>query len=641
MAEAAYIQATLMSGRFLKVGEKLENSVSIIFSLEEEVGALAKTLKIFKKHAVNLVHIESRSSVRLPGYEFMVELDVESGDIEGALEEIKKNATYFQIITRDYKDNSDAVPWFPVHIKDLDKFANQILTYFSRFANQILTYFSRFANQILTYFSRFANHILTHFSRFTNQILTYYFKLFNQILTYFSRFADQILTYYSRFANQILTYFSRFANQVLTYFSRFANQILTYYSRLFNQILTYYSRFANQILTYYSRFANQILTYYSRFANQILTCYSRFANQILTYYSRFANQILTYFSRFANQILTYFSRFANQILTYFSRFANQILTYYSRFPNQILTYYSRFANQILTYGSELDSDHPGFTDPVYRARRKECADIAFNYKHGNPIPDVEYTEEEKATWRTVYTNLKKLYKTHACYEHNHVFPLLEENCGYGPDNIPQLQQISNFLPFAIFKGVTGFQLRPVAGLLSSRDFLAGLAFRNLKKNIYFCIQKLSLSQEIGLASLGASDEYIEKLATCYWFTVEFGICRQDGEIKAYGAGLLSSYGELEWCLSGKPDLRPFEPAVTGEQKYPITDHQPVYYITESFEDAKQKMINFAATIPRPFGVRYDPYTQTIQLLDSKRQIQKLIQNINGEIRTLIDAFEKF
>merc|ERR1712088_1259403 len=322
----------------------------------------------------------------------------------------------------------------------------------------------------------------------------------------------------------------------------------------------------------------------------------------------------------------------------------------------------RFANQILSYGSELDSDHPGFTDQVYRARRKEFADIASNYKHGEPIPDPGYTAQEKKVWKEVYTNLTRLYKTHACYEHNHVFPLLEENCGYSPDEIPQLQVVSDFL-----RSVTGFTLRPVAGLLSSRDFLAGLAFRVFHSTQYIrhhtrpnytpepdvCHELLGhvplfadpafaqFSQEIGLASLGASDEYIEKLATCYWFTIEFGITRQNGQLKAYGAGLLSSFGELEWCLSGKPEHREFDPAVTGLQKYPITEYQPIYFVTESFEDAKQRMIDFAATIPRPFGVRYDPYTQTIQLLDSKRQIQKLLTNINHEMRTLCDAFTKF
>merc|ERR1719430_1628565 len=235
--------------------------------------------------------------------------------------------------------------------------------------------------------------------------------------------------------------------------------------------------------------------------------------------------------------------------------------------------------------------------------------------------------QEREVWRIVYTKLKKLYKTHACYEHNHVFPLLEENCGYSPEDIPQLQTVSDFL-----KSITGFQLRPVAGLLSSRDFLAGLAFRVFHSTQYIrhpskplytpepdvCHELLGhvplfadpafaqFSQEIGLASLGAPDDYITKLATTYWFTVEFGLCRQAGELKAYGAGLLSSFGELEWCLSDGPELKAFDPAKTGETKYPITQHQPLYYVTESFDDAKQKMIDYAATIPRKFGVRYDP-----------------------------------
>uniref|UniRef100_A0A8C5FSL5 phenylalanine 4-monooxygenase n=1 Tax=Gadus morhua TaxID=8049 RepID=A0A8C5FSL5_GADMO len=317
------------------------------------------------------------------------------------------------------------------------------------------------------------------------------------------------------------------------------------------------------------------------------------------------------------------------------------------FPNDIQDL-DRFANQILSYGSELDSDHPGFTDPVYRSRRKEFADIAYNYRHGQVIPKVEYTAEEKTTWGTVFMELKTLYPTHACREHNRVFPLLEKYCGYRQDNIPQLEEISRFL-----QSCTGFRLRPVAGLLSSRDFLAGLAFRVFHSTQYILHPALlghvplfadpsfaQFSQEIGLASLGAPDEFIEKLATVYWFTVEFGLCKQGTEIKAYGAGLLSSFGELQYCLTDKPQLRPFEPAKTSLQKYPITEFQPVYFVAESFEDAKERVRKFAATIPRPFTVRYNAYTQSIEVLDNTQQLRNLAENINNEMGLLCNALKK-
>jgi phenylalanine-4-hydroxylase len=330
------------------------------------------------------------------------------------------------------------------------------------------------------------------------------------------------------------------------------------------------------------------------------------------------------------------------------------------FPMRI-TDLDSFADKVLEAGEELSSDHPGFSDAVYRKRRADIVASAKTYRHGQAIPRIDYTEEELKTWNVVYSKLKELYPSHACAEHNRVFPLLEKFCGYGPNNIPQLEDISKFLQLA-----TGWRVKPVMGLLSSRDFLNALAFRVFHSTQYIrhsskpfytpepdvCHELLGhvplfadpefaeFSHAIGLASLGVSDEDIERLATCYWFTVEFGLCRQAGKMKAYGAGLLSSFGELDYCLTDKPEKKPFNPNITGSTKYPITEYQPVYFYTESFKDAAKQMLEFSMTLNRPFELRYNPYTLSVEILDSKEKLISYMHQISSELSEVARAIQK-
>jgi len=294
------------------------------------------------------------------------------------------------------------------------------------------------------------------------------------------------------------------------------------------------------------------------------------------------------------------------------------------------------ASHTLDAGTDLTADHPGFSDASYRARRAHIDRLARSYRHGDPIPRVDYAESEVQTWGIIYPRLRRLHDAHACAEFQRAVRELERSCGYAPDNIPQAADVSAFL-----EARTGFRIRPVAGLLSPRDFLNGLAFR-----VFFATQYIrhhsrplytpepdvvhelvghapmfadtafaDLSQEIGLASLGAGDNDIVRLARCYWHSVEFGLLREASGLKAYGAGLLSSFGELEYAMGADPEPAPeyrdWDPNAAAERDHPITDYQPVYFVAESLQDAKQRMRAFCRELPRPFYARYNTATERI------------------------------
>lgn len=100
-------------GNYIRTGRDSFKSTCIIFSPpSEEVGLLARYLKIFEKYRVNLIHIESRPSARMPSkYQFMVEC-APSEDLGNAIAELRDTCEYLNVISRDYRDNKgEFVSW--------------------------------------------------------------------------------------------------------------------------------------------------------------------------------------------------------------------------------------------------------------------------------------------------------------------------------------------------------------------------------------------------------------------------------------------------------------------------------------------------------------------------------------------------
>jgi phenylalanine-4-hydroxylase len=97
-------------------------------------------------------------------------------------------------------------------------------------------------------------------------------------------------------------------------------------------------------------------------------------------------------------------------------------------------------------------------------------DLAENFKDDPTLSDIEYTDSEKAIWKTVFGACMKDVTKHGCKEYLVGLNKLVKTVGVNENEIPQLNDISNYMT-----AETGWTIRPVAGLISPRDFFDGLA----------------------------------------------------------------------------------------------------------------------------------------------------------------------
>lgn len=256
--------------------------------------------------------------------------------------------------------------------------------------------------------------------------------------------------------------------------------------------------------------------------------------------------------------------------------------------------------------SLLPLDHPGAHDPAYRTRRNYIADLARQYRLDpeHKIPDVAYTAQETTVWRHVSRQLEKAHARRACS----LYLEAKQQLGISPFRIPQLGELSAKLTAA-----SGFRLAPIEGLVETRAFLSWLGKRTMLSTQYirhhsrpdytpepdvvhevighipmFTVPDFAdFSEFIGKGAVVATDEQLEQLGRLYWFTVEFGLIEEAGDIKAFGAGLLSSFSELEHAFTDKVERRPFNLEEVIHTKFDYSDMQPLLFVIPSYAYLKE------------------------------------------------------
>lgn len=267
-------------------------------------------------------------------------------------------------------------------------------------------------------------------------------------------------------------------------------------------------------------------------------------------------------------------------------------------------------------GVDLPDDHPGFHDAGYRQRRGVIASLGAAHRPGQLIPDVPYTRAEDEVWRIVSSELSVLHRRFACAE----YLAGAERLHLPADRVPQLREVD-----AAVHALTGFHIQPVPGLVPASDFYGALADRRFLSTQYIRHHSVpfytpepdivheivghgnmlasdrfaDLYEEAGKASRRATTaEALEFFSKVFWFTLEFGVVDEVGadghsEPRAYGAGLCSSYGEIQVFRAA--ELRPWDLTAMGTTHYDITHYQPVLYVAPSIDFVIDELTVFFAS----------------------------------------------
>ena len=257
---------------------------------------------------------------------------------------------------------------------------------------------------------------------------------------------------------------------------------------------------------------------------------------------------------------------------------------------------------------ELGEGHPGMHDPVYRQRRDVIATAASRWTPGEPAPAVDYTDDEHEVWRVVCDDLRDKHETYACRE----FLDGKEALGLPTDRVPQLEELSDGI-----EPLTGFRYRPAAGLVPLREFYGALADHSFWATQYVRHHSVplytpepdvlhevvghgntladprftELYEAAGAASRRVeSAEALEFVSRVFWFTLEFGVVHEPDGLKAFGAGILSSPGEIEEFRS--MTILPLDIAAMGTQDYDITHYQEVLFAARSFAEVQDVVGGF-------------------------------------------------